>query len=116
MIRIECERIINCASEQVFDYIADGRKEPQYNSHVIHAKQISDGPTGSAKILSNAGHVMYVDEPELVGSGIATFPAAATTEERSLRVRGQLSKENERAADGTRQSGNHRNRPRWRNE
>jgi uncharacterized protein YndB with AHSA1/START domain len=46
MIHLEREVFINREPEQVFDFVADGRNEPQYNSHVIHAEQTSPGPVG----------------------------------------------------------------------
>jgi hypothetical protein len=44
MPRVEREIVINRPLEEVFDFVADGRTEPQYNAHMVRAEQTPDGP------------------------------------------------------------------------
>ena len=46
MSHIEREIVINRPVEEVFDFMADGRNEPQYNPHMLRAEQMSAGPVG----------------------------------------------------------------------
>src|SRR5919202_2998489 len=46
MPRIEREIVIHRPVEEVFDFMADGRNEPQYNPHMLRAEQTSAGPIG----------------------------------------------------------------------
>jgi uncharacterized membrane protein len=46
MPRIEREIIINQPVDEVFDFMADGCNEPQYNPHMLRAEQMSAGPIG----------------------------------------------------------------------
>ena len=38
--------VINRPVDEVFDFMADGRNEPQYNPHMLRAEQTSAGPIG----------------------------------------------------------------------
>ena len=46
MARVEGEIIIHRPVAEVFDFVADERNEPRYNSQMLDATQISDGPIG----------------------------------------------------------------------
>jgi uncharacterized protein YndB with AHSA1/START domain len=46
MPQIEREIVINRPVEEVFDFLADGRNEPQYNPHMLRAEQTSTGTNG----------------------------------------------------------------------
>jgi len=46
MFRIEGEIVINRPVEDVFDFVADERNEPRYNSQMRRAEQITEGPIG----------------------------------------------------------------------
>jgi len=46
MARVEGEIIIHRPVPEVFDFVADERNEPRYNSQMLDATQISDGPIG----------------------------------------------------------------------
>lgn len=46
MFRIEGEIVINRPVEEVFDFVADERNEPRYNSQMRRAEQITEGPVG----------------------------------------------------------------------
>jgi uncharacterized protein YndB with AHSA1/START domain len=46
MSHIEREIVINRPVEEVFDFLADGRNEPQYNPNMLRAEQTSAGPVG----------------------------------------------------------------------
>jgi uncharacterized protein YndB with AHSA1/START domain len=46
MPRIQREIVINRPVDEVFDFMADGRNEPQYNPHMLRAEQTSAGPIG----------------------------------------------------------------------
>ncbi|HAG99643.1 MAG TPA: hypothetical protein DCL75_12525 [Ktedonobacter sp.] len=46
MPRIEREIVINRPVEEVLDFLADGRNEPNYNPHMLRAEQTSVGPIG----------------------------------------------------------------------
>ena len=46
MTHIEREVVINRPVEEVFDFLADGRNEPQYNAHMLRAQQVAEGPIG----------------------------------------------------------------------
>lgn len=46
MTHVEGEIIINRPVEDVFDFVADERNEPQYNREMLQSELISDGPIG----------------------------------------------------------------------
>jgi uncharacterized membrane protein len=46
MVRVEGEIVINRPVEEVFDFVADERNEPRYNSRIRGAEQITQGPIG----------------------------------------------------------------------
>ena len=46
MARVEGEIIINRPVHEVFDFVADERNEPRYDSRMVEAVQISEGPIG----------------------------------------------------------------------
>jgi uncharacterized protein YndB with AHSA1/START domain len=46
MSHIEREIVINRPAEEVFDFMADGCNELQYNPHMLRAEQMSAGPVG----------------------------------------------------------------------
>jgi len=46
MPHIEREIVINRPVDEVFDFLADGRNEPQYNPHMLRAEQTSTGHIG----------------------------------------------------------------------
>jgi len=46
MARVEGEITISRPVEEVFDFVADERHEPRYNTRMIRAEQISEGPIG----------------------------------------------------------------------
>ena len=46
MARIEGEILIERPVEDVFDYVSDERNEPTYNSAMLRADKVSDGPIG----------------------------------------------------------------------
>lgn len=48
MARVEGEIIIARPVDEVFDFVADERKEPGYNPRMVRAKQVSSGPIGAA--------------------------------------------------------------------
>src|SRR5436309_10265021 len=48
---IEREIVINRPVEEVFDFLADGRNEPQYNPHMLRAEQTSTGPVGPGTLF-----------------------------------------------------------------
>jgi uncharacterized protein YndB with AHSA1/START domain len=45
-MRVEGDITIERAAEEVFDFVADERNEPQYNPRMTHAEKISPGPIG----------------------------------------------------------------------
>jgi carbon monoxide dehydrogenase subunit G len=46
MVRVEGDIVINRPVEEVFDFVADERNEPRYNSKMRRAEKISEGPIG----------------------------------------------------------------------
>lgn len=46
MVRIEGDIVINRPVDEVFDFVADERNEPQYNPRMLRAEKISPGPVG----------------------------------------------------------------------
>jgi hypothetical protein len=46
MARVEGEIIINRPVQEVFDFVAAERNEPRYNSGMVEAVKISEGPIG----------------------------------------------------------------------
>jgi Polyketide cyclase / dehydrase and lipid transport len=47
MLHIQGEIVINRPVEEVFDFVADERNEPRYNSQMRRAEQITRGPIGA---------------------------------------------------------------------
>jgi len=45
-MRVEGNIVIDRPLEEVFDFVADERNEPRYNSHMTRAEKISPGPIG----------------------------------------------------------------------
>jgi F420H(2)-dependent quinone reductase len=45
-VQIEGDVFIAAPPVQVFDLVADERNEPRYNSRIVHAEKITDGPVG----------------------------------------------------------------------
>jgi Polyketide cyclase / dehydrase and lipid transport len=52
MTHIEHEIVINRPVEEVFDFVADGRNEPEYNPRILRVEQISPGPIGRGTRIS----------------------------------------------------------------
>ena len=46
MVNIEGEIVISRPVEEVFDFVADERNEPRYNTQMRRAEKISEGPIG----------------------------------------------------------------------
>lgn len=46
-MRVEGEIVIDRPIEEVFDYVADERNEPQYNPQMTKAEKITPGPIGA---------------------------------------------------------------------
>lgn len=46
MAHIEGEILIGRQVEEVFDFVADGRNEPRYNTRMARAEKLSPGPIG----------------------------------------------------------------------
>jgi hypothetical protein len=46
MVHIEGEIVINRPVEEVFDFVADERNEPRYNTQMRRAEQLTEGPIG----------------------------------------------------------------------
>jgi hypothetical protein len=46
MVRIEGDIVINRPVDEVFDFVADERNEPEYNPRMVRAEKISPGPIG----------------------------------------------------------------------
>jgi hypothetical protein len=46
MVHIEGEIFIDRPVEEVFDFVADERNEPRYNTQMHRAEKISEGPIG----------------------------------------------------------------------
>lgn len=67
MIRIQGDILIGRSVEEVFDYVADERNEPRYNSQMRLAEKVSDGPIGvgtryRAEVVSGGRPVPMVIE------------------------------------------------------
>jgi Polyketide cyclase / dehydrase and lipid transport len=45
--RVEGEIVINRPVEEVFDFVADERNEPQYNARMLRARKVSPGSIGA---------------------------------------------------------------------
>ena len=54
MAEIEGEILIGGSVEDVFDFVADQRNEPQYNPRMVRAVKITDGPVGIATVFRSA--------------------------------------------------------------
>ena len=46
MVRISGDVVIDSSVEEVFDFVADERNEPKYNSRIVSAEKLSEGPVG----------------------------------------------------------------------
>jgi hypothetical protein len=66
MAEIEGEILIGRSVEDVFDFVADQRNEPQYNPRMVRAAKVTDGPVGTGtvfrRLVAQAG-----PQPELGG-------------------------------------------------
>jgi uncharacterized protein YndB with AHSA1/START domain len=67
MVHIEGEIFIDRPVEEVFDFVADERNEPRYNTQVRRAEKISEGPIGAgtqyrAEVVSGGRAVPMVIE------------------------------------------------------
>jgi hypothetical protein len=47
MAHIEGDVLIACTPETVFDFVADERNEPTYNSDMVHVEKLTPGPIGT---------------------------------------------------------------------
>jgi hypothetical protein len=54
MAKIEGEILIGRSIEEVFDFVADQRNEPQYNPHMVRAAKVTDGPVGKGTVFRSA--------------------------------------------------------------
>jgi hypothetical protein len=45
-MRVEGDITIGRSAEDVFDFVADERNEPQYNPQMTRAEKVSPGPIG----------------------------------------------------------------------
>ena len=54
MAEIEGEILIGRPVEDVFDFVADQRNEPQYNPRMVRAAKITDGPVGKGTVFRSA--------------------------------------------------------------
>jgi hypothetical protein len=54
MAEIEGEILIGRSVEDVFDFVADQRNEPQYNPRMVRAAKITDGPVGKGTVFRSA--------------------------------------------------------------
>jgi hypothetical protein len=60
MARISGEVTIDAPVEDVFDLVADERNEPRYNSRIVRAEKVSEGPVGRG--------ARFVAEPKSMGA------------------------------------------------
>jgi hypothetical protein len=51
MAEIEGEILIGRSVEDVFDFVADQRNEPQYNPRMVRAAKVTDGPVGKGTVF-----------------------------------------------------------------
>ncbi len=58
MASIEGEIVIGRPVEEVFDFVADQRNEPQYNPRMVRAAKITDGPVGRGTVFQSAARSM----------------------------------------------------------
>jgi hypothetical protein len=54
MAEIEGEILIGRPVEEVFDFVADQRNEPRYNSRMVRAAKITNGPVGIGTVFRSA--------------------------------------------------------------
>jgi hypothetical protein len=54
MAEIVGEILIGRSVEDVFDFVADQRNEPQYNPRMVRAAKITDGPVGIGTVFRSA--------------------------------------------------------------
>lgn len=54
MAKIEGEILIGRSVEDVFDFVADQRNEPEYNPRMVRAAKITDGPVGEGTVFRSA--------------------------------------------------------------
>ena len=60
MTRIAGEVTIDAPVDEVFDMVADERNEPRYNSRIVRADMVSEGPVGAG--------ARFVAEPKSMGA------------------------------------------------
>lgn len=58
MARIVGEIIIGGPAEEEFDFEADQRNEPRYNSRMARADEVSDGPVGKGTVFRSSAKSM----------------------------------------------------------
>ena len=58
MARIDGEILIGQPVDVVFDFVADERNEPQYNSRMVRADKVTDGPVGKGTVFRSAARSM----------------------------------------------------------
>jgi hypothetical protein len=58
MAEIEGEILIGRSVEDVFDFVADQRNEPQYNPRMVRAAKVTDGPVGKGTVFRSAAKSM----------------------------------------------------------
>jgi hypothetical protein len=81
MAEIEGEILIGRSVEDVFDFVADQRNEPQYNPRMVRAAKVTDGPVGKGTVFRSAAKSMGRTAEmriELTGDDRATRLASRT--------------------------------------
>jgi hypothetical protein len=58
MARIDGEILIGQPVDVVFDFVADQRNEPQYNSRMVRADKVTGGPVGKGTVFRSAARSM----------------------------------------------------------
>jgi hypothetical protein len=58
MARIDGEVLIGQPVDVVFDFVADQRNEPQYNSRMIRADKVTAGPVGKGTVFRSVARSM----------------------------------------------------------
>jgi len=58
MAEIEGEILISRPVEEVLDFVADQRNEPQYNPRMVRAAKVTDGPVGRGTVFRSAAKSM----------------------------------------------------------
>ena len=57
MSKITGEILIDRPIDVVFDFVADERKEPLYNSALLHSDKVTDGPLGVGDAFSRNSQI-----------------------------------------------------------